>query len=237
MEVELFSHIRNYREGHGGRLFVHCDTMLLSRFAESVERPFSALYPEVHLNVVESDCETAVDALLNASTDFALLMTCVPNHSVLRYEILGLTELIYCTDPAQPLPGLLGGDTLPMPLRSRPLMLAPQGTTLRAEQERLMELIYEAPPRIVCQAEFALLQRLASGGGGDTILPLHMLPQAEHCHCYSLQPPQPYYLVLAHNPSKALSSMEKDLHRLIQSAFEGFFLQNEREAASSVTEN
>lgn len=224
MEAELYRYIENYRAGHGGRLFIHCDPMLLPLFRERAEAPFSALHPEIPLIAAESNCNAAVEALLNASTDFGLFMTCEPRHSVLHYEILGLTELVYCADPLQPLEGVQGGDALPASLPPRPLMLAPQETTLRVEQDRLFEQIYTETPRVVCQADYSLLQRLCSIGGGDTILPLRMLPDSEQSHCYSLRPPQPYYLVLAHNPSKTLSAAEKQLSALIRQAFADFFL-------------
>lgn len=225
MEAELYKYIQDYREGHGGRLFVHCDPMLLPLFREKAEAPFSARYPEISLNAAESSADLAAEALLNASTDLGLFMTCQPRHSVLHYEILGLTELVYCADPARPLADLRGGDTLPASLPPRPLMLAPQDTTLRCEQDRLFAQIYTELPRVVCQADYSLLRRLSAIGGGDTILPLHMLPPEEHRHCYSLQPPQPYYLVLAHNPSRPLSTVKKELSAMIRQAYENFFTQ------------
>lgn len=224
IEAELYRYIQDYREGHGGRLFIHCDPSLLQLFREKVEVPFAAQYPELPLSMTESSSEAAMEALLNATTDFGLFLTCQPRHSVLHCEILGLSELVYCADPGCPPDGARGGDALPETLPPRPLLLAAPGTTLRAEQERLFAQIFETLPRVVCQAEFGLLQRLCTLGGGDTILPLHLLPPEEHSHCYSLRPPQPYYLVLAYNPSRPLSPAEKQLAALIRQAFGDFFL-------------
>ena len=225
MEAELDRLIKDYRRDHGGRLFVHCDPALLSLFSEEITPAFASLYPDIQLTVAESCSEAARESLLNASTDFALFMTCTPKQPELHCEILGLTELVYCADLDRPLSGLRGGDPLPYPLGRRPVMLALAGTTLRAEQDRLYAQIFEAPPHVVCQAEFPLLRRLAALGGADTILPLHLLSLSEHSHCYSLQPPQPYYLVLAYHPGKTLSPVEKQLYALIQRTFRGFFLE------------
>ena len=225
IEGEMLQAIKKYRADHGGRLLVHCDPAFLTLFAEKVEPPFSSLHPEIQLKIIESNYDTARESLLNASTDFALFMTCVPKDQELRSEILDLTELVYCADPAKPIPGLRGGDPLPLPMPPRAVMLAPAETTLRAEQDRLFERIFEKSPHVVCQAEFELLRRLSVIGGADTILPLHLLPWEEHHHCYALQPPQPYYLVLAYHPSRALSTVEKELYAMIQSAFKSFFLQ------------
>ena len=224
LETEMLNRIRKYRDDHGGRLFVHCDPTLLSFFTEKVELPFSSLYPVVQLRVSESNCDTARESLQNASTDFGLFLSCVPKYEALHCEVLSLTELVYCADPLRPLSGLSGGDPLPSSLSSRSVMLAFPETTLRSEQDRLMPQIFDSPPRIICQAEFELLRRLAVIGGADTILPLNMLPSSEHCHCYSMSPPQPYYLVLAYNPGRALSLVEKHLYQLILRAFKDFFL-------------
>ena len=200
IEGEMLQAIKKYRADHGGRLLVHCDPAFLTLFAEKVEPPFSSLHPEIQLKIIESNYDTARESLLNASTDFALFMTCVPKDQELRSD-------------------------LPLPMPPRSVMLAPAETTLRAEQDRLFERIFEKSPHVVCQAEFELLRRLSVIGGADTILPLHLLPREEHHHCYALQPPQPFYLVLAYHPSRVLSSVEKELYAMIQSAFKSFFLQ------------
>ena len=225
LETEMLSRIKKHRDDHGGRLFVYCDSAFLPVFHEKVEIPFSSMYPEIQLKVKESNCDSAREALFNASTDFGLYMSCVPEDPTLHCEVLALTELVYCADPLKPLSGLRGGDPLPSSLTSRSVMLAFPNTTLRSEQERLFAQIFETPPHIACQAEFEILQRLSALGGADTILPLHMLPAKEHTHCYCLQPPQPYYLVLAYNPSRTLSPVEKQLYELILRAFKDFFLQ------------
>lgn len=224
MEAELLTYIEEYRQGHGGSLFIHCDPTLLQLFTEKVGRPFAALHPEIPLKVSESSFDSAREALFNASTDFGLFMTSVPGDAELRYEILDRTELVYCADPADPLPGLRDGDILTRPLPERNVMRAFPGTTLRDEQDRLFEQIFTVAPRTLCEAEFGLLRRLALLGGADTILPLHMLLPSERRHCHSLQPPQPYYLVLACNPRRSLSPVEKQLYTMIQQAFEGFFI-------------
>ena len=223
MEAELNRAIKDYRNDHGGRLFVHCDPALLPRFIEMVERPFAEMYPEIQLKVTESNCDAARSALFSASTDFGLYMTCVPKDQELRCQVLDLTELVYCADPFNPLPELCGGDPLPLSLPPRTVMLAFPDTPLRAEQDRLFAQIFVSPPQVVCQAAFGLLRRLSVLGGADTIVPLHMLPAREHVHCFSLQPPQPYYLVLAYNPGRALTLVEKQLYELILTAFRDYF--------------
>ena len=227
MTSELEHFINTYQAGHGGKLFIHCDPTFFPLLHDKVEVQFASLYPDISLKIVESNTGDAEEALLNASTDFGLYLTRFPHHPMLSCSILSLTELVYCTDPSRPLPGVLGGDALPGTLSGRELMLAPSGTTLRAEQDRLIPQLYTDQARVVCQAEFPLLQRLVSIGVADTILPLHMLKKSERSHCFSFQPPRSYYLVLAHNPSRTLSPPEQALYRLIKDAFDSFFLLQE----------
>lgn len=224
---EMEGRIEDYRRGHGGRLFIHCDPALADRFRARAAEPFSRLHPDVELVVVESSSDETQEALLNASTDLGLFLTCAPSDSRLKTEILGLTELVYCADVDRPIFGLRWGDPLPPDLPSRDMMLAPAGTTLRGEQERLMELLCAAPPRIVAQADFHLLQKLAALGGADAILPLHLLPAAQRRHCYSLLPPQPYYLVMAHNASRTGPQPAQTLMELVRGAFRDFFFETD----------
>lgn len=222
IEAEMENYIKAYRAGHGGRLFLHCDPTLVPLFHAQVEGPFTAAHPDVLLTIVESNCDETREALLNASADLGLFLTCSPDHPLLKHHILGLTELVYCADAERPLEGIRGGDALTGALSRREIMLAPIGSTLRGEQDRLNEGLYADPPVVVCEAQFSLLRKLSSLGGADAILPLHMLPPEQWSHCYSLQPPQPYYLVLAHNPSRNLPRSVLDLAGLIQDVFDSW---------------
>lgn len=226
---EMEAHIRDYRQDHGGRLFVHCDPALVPRLRGPVAESFARAHPDVDLTVVESNSDDTRTALLNASTDLGLFLTCTPSHPQLKNEILGLTELVYCTDVDRPFSDLRWGDPLPENLPVRDMMLAPQGTTLRGEQERLIGLLCSAPPRIVAQADFPLLRKLSALGGADAILPLHMLPAAQREHCYSLIPPQPYYLVMANNAKRTQTRPAQTLMELIRRAFRDIFFETDVE--------
>lgn len=228
-EREMDAHIKDYRRRHGGRLFIHCDPALAPLFRARAAEEFSRRFPDVELAVVESSSDATQEALLNASSDLGLFLTCSPRHPQLSDEILGLTELVYCADADRPLPGLRGGDPLPEDLPPRDMMLAPQGTTLRGEQDRLVERLFPAPPRIVAQADFFLLQKLAALGGADAILPLHLLPAAQRRHCYSLLPPQPYYLVMARHASRTGTRPIQALMELVRETFRDFFFETDVE--------
>lgn len=231
IEREMESHIKDYRRDHGGRLFIHCDPTLAPQFRAQVAGPFSQSHPDVELVVVESNSDGTQEALLNASTDLGLFLTCNPSHPQLNSEILGLTELVYCADVDRPIPGVRWGDPLPEDLPARDMMLAPAGDTLRGEQERLLDMLCASPPRIVAQADFHLLQKLAALGGADAILPLHRLPPDQRRHCYSLLPPQPYYLVMADNASRVRTDPTRTLMELVRRSFQDFFFETDVEKA------
>lgn len=229
IQREMNEYVKAYRHDHGGRLFIHCDPTLASRFRDHVAEAFSRQQPDIELVVVESNSDDTQESLLNASADLGLFLTCAHGHPQLNSEILGLTELVYCTDADHPISGLCWGDTLPDNLPSRALMLAPKGSTLRGEQDRLIEYLYVSPPRIVAQADFYLLQKLAALGGADAILPLHLLPAAQRKHCYSLLPPQPYYLVMANHASRTRTRPIQTLMKLVRDTFRDFFFETAAE--------
>ena len=226
---EMEGRIKTYLKDHGGRLFVHCDPTLVPRFQDRVVDAFSQGHPDVELVIVESGSRDTQEALLNTSTDLGLFLTCSPSHPQLNSEILGLTELVYCVDVDHLIPGLCWGDPLPNDLPARELMLAPQGSTLRKEQDRLLERLYTTPPHIAAEADFRLLQKMAALGGADAILPLHLLCAAQRKHCYSLLPPQPYYLVMADNSSRTRTKPVQALMDLVREAFLDFFFETDVE--------
>lgn len=212
-EKEMNAYIRKYRAGHGGRIFVHCDPVVKDLFRQKAANPFSKAYPDMKIAHLDSDAEKTEEALLNASSDIGLFLTCSPKHSILTFEVLGVTELVYCPDPEDPLPPQNG--------TRRSLMLASPGTTLRKEQERLSARLFRETPDITAEADFSILRRLACLGGGDTILPLHLLPEKAAQNAVRFSPPETYYLILASNPSRTLPPSALELMNLIRTGFYG----------------
>lgn len=159
---------------------------------------------------------------MNASADIGLYFTRKPEHPVLRQRVLGQTELVYCAAPEDPIPGIGAVNVQAQALPRRRVMLALQGTTLRLEQERLMEGLYEHAPDVVCEAEIPLLRTLAQAGGADAVMPRNMLSEQAAARSLPLEPRQTMYLVLAVNPSRNLPQPAQALEEQIETAFGGF---------------
>ena len=221
-EAEMEAYIKDYRKGHGGRIFVHCDEALLSAFRERVIPAFAAACPEVSIALMSGNSEEIREALMNASADIGLYFTRKPEHPVLRQRVLGQTELVYCAAPEDPIPGIGAVNVQAQALPRRRVMLALQGTTLRLEQERLMEGLYEHAPDVVCEAEIPLLRTLAQAGGADAVMPRNMLSEQAAARSLPLEPRQTMYLVLAVNPSRNLPQPAQALEEQIETAFGGF---------------
>ena len=164
-----------------------------------------------------ADEEQTIEALRNASSELGIFLTCHPEHDLLNYEILGVTELVYCRDPgASPLPcgthpdheKIISSENCPADCS---LLLSPVGTTLRKEQDRLFSSLFREHPRVAAEADFPILRRLAELGGGDTILPLNMLSKETAQGAFHFYPPEKLFLVLADNPSRRLPSSVVEL--------------------------
>lgn len=221
-EAEMEAYIKDYRKGHGGRIFVHCDEALLSVFGERVIPAFAAACPEVSIALMSGNNEEIREALMNASADIGLYFTRKPEHPVLRQRVLGQTELVYCAAPEDPIPDIGAVRVQAQALPRRRVMLALQGTTLRLEQERLMEGLYEHAPDVVCEAEIPLLRTLAQAGGADAVMPRNLLSEQAAARSLPLEPRQTMYLVLAVNPSRNLPQPAQALEEQIEAAFMGF---------------
>ena len=216
IEEEMNAYIKKYSAGHGGRIFVHCDPILAVRFREKAGNAFSDTHPGLRISLVEENADKTKEALLNASTDIGLFLTRNPTHTILKYEILGETELVYCADPGHPrAPGEVFSS-------AESLMLAFQGTTLRKAQDRLIGRLFRNAPPTVAEADFSILRKLSALGGGDTILPLGLFSQEAERTIIPFSPPERYYLVLASNPGRTLPSSARKLMDLIRKAFRDF---------------
>ena len=222
-EAEMEAYIKAYRKGHGGRLFVHCDTELAQVFRAQVEPAFRAQCPEVSIALMEGNAKEIREALLNASADVGIFITGKPEHAVLRQRVLCKSEWRYCLSSAEAVSGVDEHGKIVGPLPSRRVMLAPEGTTLRREQDALMENLYEAQPRVVCQAELPLLMELAHRGGADVVMPLHLLSDRAKARSCELPASTPLYLVLAINPSRTLPEPAQRLEEMTAGAFASFF--------------
>lgn len=222
IEAEMNAHIQAYRSGHSGGLHLCCDPMLLPLLEQAVAPAFARLYPDIRLRLEEADRETAQEGLFNASSDLGLYLSCQKECSMLHCQVLAVTELVYYLDPntsPATLPdGWQDAPCLPEGLAGRPLMLAPAGSTLRAEQDRLLAGHFAVPPQVVCEARPAILQRLAAAGGADSILPLYLVEPRLRCRCFAFEPPQPFYLILARHVGRTLPACTRELCTLIAEA-------------------
>lgn len=230
IEAEMTQHIHDYRIGHGGGIYLQCDPSLAEIVNNYVMDDFRSLHPDINLYIVESDRDTAQEALLNASADFGLYFSCEEEHPILDCRILSESELVYCFGP--PLPDetcrMDGSRQTSYPALSRPMparqvMLSPDKSALRIEQNRLLNDLFEEPPPIICEAQLNILQLLSQKGAADTILPVHFLPQEAQPRCVSFPQPQHYYLLLAQHPARTLPPSVADLIRLLNDTFEDYF--------------
>lgn len=219
IETELFEYVRAYRRGHGGNFYLSCDPSLIALLREKVQPVFASEHPEIELRIVEANSEDTLEALLGANSDFGLYLSNESSHPFLECQVLALTELVYCCDYSNPLPDA----PVSMAPAGRSVMLSPTGTTLRAEQERLLAAYFDPPPQVVCEAQFPILQRLVESGGADIIMPLHLISRERYVQCRPFEPPQPLYLLLAWNASRHMPPAAHDLIRHIGEAYRNAF--------------
>lgn len=218
IDADMMDHIQSYRKGHGGSLYLQCDPVLAETVRREIVTAFCRQHPDVQLQVVESCRQEAQEALLNASADYGLYFSREDEHPILDSRIVAESELVYCfgSDWAAPF-------EIPGKLPSRPVMVAPEGSSLRAEQDRLMENLFESPPVIVCQGQLHILLALAQAGMADTILPRQFLPPQSLLRCASFEPSQYYYLLRVYHPGRTLPSSVKELPRLLEHVFSSYF--------------
>ena len=93
------------------------------------------------------------------------------------------------------------------------------GTTLRAEQDRLLAEHFRQPPQVIGEAQFPILQRLVEAGGADTVLPLHLIARERFPQCRPFEPPHPLYLILAWHSSRYLPPSAHELTQLISETY------------------
>lgn len=218
IDSDMMEHIQNYRQGHGGGIYLQCDRTLTQKVYREVSSVFWRLYPDIQIHIVESDQQETQEALLNASADYGLYFSSEDEHPILDSRIIAASELVYC----------FGADWLSAPqlsckLPSRPVMLAPDGTALRAEQNRLLENLFVSPPSIVCEGQPHILRTLAQTGTADTILPKEFLSPEALSRCASFHPPQYYYLLKVHHPGRTLPASIKELAKLLDDVFHSYF--------------
>lgn len=218
IENEMFAHVREYKRGHGGRLYIRCDPFVAGILNQEVIPAFQAENPDMLLDITESSREETTEALLNASADIGIFLSSSRSHPLLHCDVLGLTELVYCFAAGSCPPDLLPGDPLPENLPVRPQLLANPGTTLRQEQDAILSRIFPVFPPAACQADAAILRMLANSGAADAIIPLHFLDRSTHSRCASLNPPRPLYLLLVRHIGRPLPAPAQTLYDLIRNA-------------------
>ncbi len=211
IEAEMSDHIQSYRKGHGGGIHLQCEPTLADAIRSRAEPEFARLHPDVNLQIAESDRNSIQEALLNASADCGLYFSCEEKHPILDSRILKESRLIYCSaDAALNFP----------PDSPRKLMLASAGSSLRMEQDRILEGLFPKPQKIVCEASPDILKTLTRTASADTILPQDLLPKEALPRCHALPGPQNYYLLLVSHPGRNLPPPMKDLVKILNDLFE-----------------
>ncbi len=221
IDADMVKHIQTYREGHGGGIYLQCDPTLADMVRTQAAAAFRDLHPDMQIHIVEGQRETTQESLLNASADYGLYFSCEEEHPILDSRIVAEDELVYCfgTRP-------VSGEPLSWRLPSRPIMLAPKGSTLRIEQDRILENLFDTSPSIVCEAHPHILRTLADIGMADTILPKGFFSPGSLSRCISFQEPQYYYLLKVHHPGRTLPLPIKDLSRLLDDVFGTYFIHS-----------
>jgi len=220
IEREMFERAKTYRAGRGGHLYLCCDPTVSGILRSRISEEFRALHPDITLEIQEADQQSTLEALLNASCDIGIYLSTVPTHPLLHCHVLTLTELVYCFAAGKVPEGMLPGDPLPKGLALRPQLLAEPGTTLRREQDAVLEEIFQETPPAACQGQVPILQALLSQGWGDGVMPLNLLAPGLHGRCAALNPPKPLYLLLARHMGRTLPAAAQDLYKMIQRALE-----------------
>ena len=113
-------------------------------------------------------------------------------------------------------------------MQPRRIMLAPQDSALRMEQDRLLGEWPGRPGAVVCEARPDILRTLSVCGAAATILPARSLGQEALSRCRSFEEPQDYYLLLVHHPGRNLPAFVKDLVRLLNDTFETYFSNHDQ---------
>lgn len=216
IENEMFATAKTYRAGRGGHLYICCDPIVTGILRSKVTENFHRMHPDITLVLNEANQTHTIEALMNSSTDIGIYLSTAPTHPLLRCDVLTLTELVYCFSQDTCPPDLLPGDPLPAGLPPHPQLLAEAETTLRTEQEIILEQLFSSLPPVACQAQLPILRQLVNLGCADTVIPLNLLERSQHCRCAALDPPKPLYLLLAHHIGRSLPAPAQDLYKLIR---------------------
>lgn len=222
IDAEMHQRIRDYRQGHGNHIQIQCDPAAAPVIRRQINDAFCALHPDIRLSITEGSREETQEALLNASADIGIYFSCQDEHSILDSRILAESRLVYCASLGESLPE---ARTLPLQKHLSPsrLMLAPEGSALRAEQDRLFSLIAEQQAETACQASEDILHLLAACGAASTILPEHSVPLEARTRCRPFADPQHYYLLLVIHPGRTLPPAFQDLFQLLYDGLETWF--------------
>ena len=219
-QAEMEKKIEDYRKSSGESISLHLDLPLLPRFQERILPGFTSLHPEMILSPTGSEQEAATQALLGSRADVALFFSPCKSHEALYFEAINTTQLVFIPDQKEALPeGREQVEKKKLPpegLPRRRVLLCSQGTTLYVEQSKLIRRLYQEDPVIACYGDQEILKELSETGGGDLIFPAFLLSSKVCDRSLALPEEKPYYLILAHNPSRPLSEPVRELMELIR---------------------
>lgn len=221
IENEMFARTRAYQKGHGRHIYICCDPLYTQDLTDRILPAFRAAHPDILPEIQEQNQEQTLESLQNSSADLGIVLSTTPQFPLLHCETLALTEMVYCFAPENLPADWKSGDPLPAATAPRPQLLAQNGTTLRAEQDSILEELFPAPPPAACEAQLPTLCRLVNLGIADSLMPLNLLEHGQYDRCAALEPPKPLYLLLEYHAGRTFPEVVEELFERIRVFFQG----------------
>ena len=170
---------------------------------------FKQKYPNVKVNINESDTFAAKQLLINGAIDLALLGESGPPHPMIQETFLYNEELVMILPNNHPLAERCREDPLSAPdlhlFQDDDFILSKPGTNFRMLADSILKQNHIIP-NILCEINnFYAVRNMVQNGFGIAFLPITMTGQSQNLTVVSIRPRYLYRFVIAHHKNLGLS--------------------------------
>lgn len=173
---------------------------------------FKKRYPDVKININESDTFSAKQLLLNGSVDLVLMGEAESPHSLIEETFLYNEELVMVIPRSHPLAGLYqptGGRQVPAAnlhlFQNDDFILSQPGSHFRMLVDGILKKNHIVP-NVLCELNnFFAVRNMVHNGFGTAFLPVTIAKEYDDVVTVHLNPRAYYRIVIAHHKAMTLS--------------------------------
>lgn len=221
--------IKKIRSSGKKQISMVYNNALLPIFTTKILPAFADLHQDTFISSIYGNASIAKDYLAGSMADMAVLATKELTHSFLEYIPLYQGELLLTLPKYHPCIPIFQENGVDLQQLKDEWFILGQANSFFRTLEKEIFNNSQFNPNVLCEiSDLEASHHMVVNHKGITFLPKSMMVDHDDCgyHCFSLDPPASFHVVIAYHKGTLLSKPLRDLIMLLLQAYDPFTTGN-----------